>query len=148
MIEDKSSTWQKSSRESLKREQEVLCLAEGMKSLGTVDENSRVVMVRALKRSNKLRKEEETLKELLVEVQDQKKQQKVEMWKEFRDYMASWGPEKTRTNTLSTKIWQMTQSNATKTENLENDFMDLSTKSTELGWFDGMSNPRAWLQKA
>ena len=34
------------------------------------------------------------------------------------DYVASWDTEKRRTSTLSTQIWKMTQSNATKAENL------------------------------
>ena len=47
------------------------------------------------------------------------------------DHMASRDPAKSRANTLATKIWQTTQSNATKTENLENDFEELSTDTTE-----------------
>ena len=64
MIKEKKSTWQKSCRERLKREQEVLCPAEEMKTQGSVDENSRVVIVRTLKSIKKLREEKEMLKEL------------------------------------------------------------------------------------
>ena len=45
--------------------------------------------------------------------------------------MASRDPAKSRANTLAIKIWQTTQSNATKTENLEHDFEELSTDTTE-----------------
>ena len=41
----------------------------------------------------------------------------------------------------------MTLCNATKTENLENDFVELSTKTEELGWSDDKDNPRAWIEK-
>ena len=73
MIKEKKSTWQKSRRERLKREQEVLCLAEETKTQGIVDEKRRAVIVRALKLIKKLREEEETWNELLEEEQDKKK---------------------------------------------------------------------------
>ena len=69
------------------------------------------------------------MKELLEDVQDRKQQQAEDMWKELADYMASWEAEKSRTSTLSTKIWQKTQSNATMAENLENDSIELSSKT-------------------
>ena len=43
LTKDWKSTWQTSCRESLKREQEVLNVAEETKTPGSVDENSRVV---------------------------------------------------------------------------------------------------------
>ena len=69
------------------------------------------------------------------------------MWPEFEDYMTSWDPARRRTGTLCTKIWQMTQSNATKSKNLENDFAELSTKTKELGWSDENDFLRAWIEK-
>ena len=96
--------------------------------------NSRVVLIQGLKGTKKLREEEETLNELLEDVQDRKEQQDDDMWRELEDYMDSRESESRRTNTLCTKIWQMTQGCATKTENLENDFIDLFKK-----------NKRAWM---
>ena len=49
------------------------------------------------------------------------------------DHMTSRDPAKRR---VDTTIWQTTQSNATKTENLENDFEELSTNTRES--LDGM----------
>ena len=63
-----------SCRESLKIEQEVLVLAEEMKAQGSVDENTRAMIIRGLKsikkkgdeeETFKIREEEETFKELL-----------------------------------------------------------------------------------
>ena len=53
-----------------------------------MDENTRVI--RGHKRIRKLR-EEETLKELLEDVQDRKKQQEDDMWKELglHDFLGS-----------------------------------------------------------
>ena len=48
-----------------------------------MDENTRVTIIRGLKRIRKLREEEETFKELLEGVQDRKKQQEDDMWKEL-----------------------------------------------------------------
>ena len=72
-----------------------------MKAHGSVDENTRAVMIRGLKRIRKIREEEETRKELLEDVQDRKKQQEDDMWKELQDHMTSWELDKRRTNTLS-----------------------------------------------
>ena len=41
----------------------------------------------------------------------------------------------------------MTQSNMIKTENLENDFGELSTKTKQLGWSDEKENPSAWIEE-
>ena len=50
-------------------------------------------------------------------------------------------------HTLCTKIRQITRSNVPKTKNLEKDFVELSTKTKELGWSDEKDNPRAWMEK-
>ena len=47
-------------------------------------------------------------------------QQEDELWKELEEYIASWDTEKRRTSSISTNIRQLTQSSATKAENLEN----------------------------
>ena len=49
----------------------------------------RAIINRGLKRIRKIREEEEeTLQDLLEDVQERKKQQEDEMWKELEDYMA------------------------------------------------------------
>ena len=53
LVKDKRSTWQESCRESLKRGQKVLVLAEGLKAQGSVDENTRAIIIRGLKRIRK-----------------------------------------------------------------------------------------------
>ena len=55
------------------------------------------------------------------------------MWNELEEYIASWDTEKRRTSTLSTKIWQMTQGNATEAERWETDFVDASSKTKDVG---------------
>ena len=56
MIKDTKSTWRKSCRESSKRKEEVLQLAEEMKTQGSKDENDRVAMIRGLNRIKKVQK--------------------------------------------------------------------------------------------
>ena len=52
----------KSCRESLKREQEVLVLAEERKAQGSVDENTKAIIYRGLKRIKKIREEEDEMR--------------------------------------------------------------------------------------
>ena len=91
VLQDKTSTWQKSCKESLKREQEVLVLQEASKAHGKMDENSRATIMRGLKkRLRKIREEEEAAEKLLEEVQDTRQQQpEEEMWKDFEEHIAS-----------------------------------------------------------
>ena len=58
-----------------------------------------------------------------------------------------WDPEKRRTNTLSTKIRQMTQSMRQR-RRIWKTTWNCHKKTKELGWSDGKSNPRGWLEKA
>ena len=88
LVKDKRSTWQKSCTESLKREKEVRVLAAEVNAQGSVDENTRAIIIRGLDRIRKIR-EEETLRELLDEVLDRRKPQEDEMWKELEDHMAN-----------------------------------------------------------
>ena len=85
MVKDKRSTWQKSCRDSLRREQAVFFLAEEMKAQGSVDGNTRAIINRGLKRIRKMRGEKETLKELLEDSQERMKQQEDDMWKDLED---------------------------------------------------------------
>ena len=80
-------------------------------------------------------------------VLDKRTQHEEEMWNELEECMASWDTEKRRTSTLSTTVWQIAQSNAAKAENLEKDFIEASSKAQELGWSEGKSNPKCWLEK-
>ena len=103
IVKDNKSTWQKSCRESSRREsRKYSAWLKKSELKRNVNENTRVTIIfGGLKRIRKLREEEETLKELLEDVQDKKKQQEDDMWNELEEYMTSWE----RTNTLSTKIW-------------------------------------------
>ena len=56
----------------MKGEQEVRVLADELKSQGSFDENARAIIYRGPKRIGKIREEEEAVKELFEEVQDQK----------------------------------------------------------------------------
>ena len=85
LSKDKKSTWQNSCRESLKREQEVLNLAEEIKSQGSADEYSRVVTIRGLER---LKEAEGRGGERVVgRDTGQEKQQEDEVWTDFEDYI-------------------------------------------------------------
>ena len=111
-----------------------------------MDENTRAMIIRRLKRIRKFKEEEETLRELLEDVLDRKKQQEDEMWKELEDDMASWDTEKEENE--HEKSCNCLTPMGQKAENLENDFQEESSKTRELGWSDEKSNPKCWLEKA
>ena len=95
-------------------EEEVLVLAEDLKAQGSVDENARAINNRGLEWVWKIGEEEETLRELSLEVRDRKKQQEEEKWSELEEYIASWDTEKRRTNTLTTNMWHNSQKQCDK----------------------------------
>ena len=63
-------------------------MAEEPKAQGSVDENARAFKDRGRKRLRKISEQEETLRELLLEVLDRRKQQEEE-WNELEEYIAS-----------------------------------------------------------
>ena len=117
-----------------------------MKAKGKVDENTTATKIRGLKRIRKIGEEDEA-EGLLEDVQERMKQQEDEKWKELEEYIASWDTEKRRTSSLSTKIWQVTEGDATKAESLENDFTEATSEAEELGWSEGKSNPKCWFER-
>ena len=77
----------------------------------------------------------------MLEVLDSRKQQEEDMWKELEDYLGHVGH---REETI--EYLEMTQSNATEAENWENDFIEVSRKTKELGWSEGKGNRKCWLE--
>ena len=56
-------------------------------------------------------------------------------------------PTKRRVDNLADKIWQLNQSNETKTQNLEKYFEELAARAKEYGWSKDEDNPRAWIDR-
>ena len=63
LLKNKKSTWPKSCKESLKRDQEVLVVADELKAQGNVDENTKAMITPVLKRIRKIMEEGEAAKE-------------------------------------------------------------------------------------
>ena len=61
--------------------------------------------------------------------------------------MYSWDREVGTPHNLSTKIWQMMQSNNTKSDNLESDFAGILVKTHKLGWNETAKSIRVWAEK-
>ena len=85
LLKDKKSTWQKSCKESLNREHEVLVLADELKAQGSVSQN--------LSRAQAYQEDQKRRRGGGRTVR--KKQQEDEMWKELEEYIASWDTEAT-----------------------------------------------------
>ena len=64
----------------------------------------------------------------------EKAQERVLQSEENLCYIVSWEPDRRRPNYLSTKIWQIIQSNNTKSENLDGDYTEILEKTFLLGW--------------
>ena len=62
----------------------------------------------------------------MEEVQDREREQQLEqeVWKEIEEFIISWEPERRKRS-------------ATKAENVENDFTEITAKVQELGWKEG-----------
>ena len=132
LAKDKKGTWVKSCKESMKRDTEVLVMADELNAMGKNDEHTRAIRTWRLKRLRKI-KEKEAEKELLEEVQDRKQQLEDEVWTEMEKYIVSWDPERRISSTLNAKIWQLVQGSTTKTESLENEFTEIAAKVQEVG---------------
>ena len=55
---------------------------------------------------------------------------------ELEEVMCAWEREIGRPNNLSTKIWQMMQSNNAKSDNLESDFTEILERTHQLEWHE------------
>ena len=135
LVKEKRSTWVKSCRESSKRETKICALSEGMAEDAKLD-GVRARIKKALKQLSQAREEERAAKELQEEMKEnvERAQERVleseeNLCKELDEYMYSWEQEKGRPNNLSTKIWQMMQSDNTKSENLEKYFTEILQKT-------------------
>ena len=67
--------------------------------------------------------------------------------KEFEEDMYSRDREIGRSNNLSTRIWQIMQSNNTKSDNLEIDFAEILEKTHQLEWGETAKSIRVRAEK-
>ena len=92
-----------------------------LKTLGQKYLEDSHLSARLEKKKKKKKKKKKRRDKLLEDGLNRKNQREDEMEKELEDHMAPWDTQKRRTSTLSTTIWQLTRSIATKAHNLEND---------------------------
>ena len=135
-VKEKKSTWIKSSKVISKRETEIYAISDGMAEDAKVDDSDRSRLRRALKQLRKDREEERAARKFLEEMQqnvDEAQEPASEsewtLCRELEEYMYSWDREIGRPHNLRTKIWQMMQSNSTKSDNLESDYTHILEKT-------------------
>ena len=58
-----------------------------------------------------------------------------------------WSEDRGRPHYLMDKMWQMMQSNDTKTLNLANDFEELMDKTQQRGWLGATKLKRFWTEE-
>ena len=122
---EKSHTWNKSCKESGKREGDVLKLAElAARDEKQEDEEKRDIR-KLLKQLRKDRKDEDEAEALLKEMQiyieeaqARSAATELQVCGQFDEYRRTWDEVRERPNFIMDKMWQMLQSNDTKTLNL------------------------------
>ena len=146
LIKKRKSTWHKSCKEGQNREQDLLLVAEELRTQGSKDEENRTVLVKrpsdvleGQKNGRKALEEEKTksfffgegTEEVLLE---KRRIQEGEVWEVFEDYMRSWDSTQRGVDSIAEKIWEPHQSNNTKTKNLEQDWKGLAARAEDFGW--------------
>ena len=134
LIKDKKSTWNKSSKESLRREEDVTKLSEDMKDQLKKDEERKCVLVKQLKKLQKLQSEEQELKRQWEDFMERRMIHEELFCNDLEEYFQSWESSKKKAENFAVKTGQMTQSCRMKTDNLDSDFEELLSKQKDLGW--------------
>ena len=135
----------------LKKKKPKFLLSEGMAEDAKVYDGVRTRLKNAVKQLRKAREKERAAKELQEEMQrnvEEARERVLEseenLCRELVGYLYSWENQIGRPHNLSTKIWQMMQSNDTKSDNLENDVTEVLKKTHQLGWNETAKSIRVW----
>ena len=118
-LKEKKHIWNKSCKESAKRETELFKMTEICANDEKQEDNER----------NIIKKTPEQLRE---------KRTGRRLYRDINGYMCSWDQEVGRPHDIMDKVWQMMQSNDTMTMNLDKDFEELTEKTQQTGveWID------------
>ena len=146
-IKDKRIFWTKSSKESLKREEEVSKLSEEVKDQFQKDDERKCNIVKQLKKLHKLQLEEQELKRQWDEFMERKSVHEELFCNDVEEYLLSWETSKKKTKNFASKTWQMTQSIRMKSDNLESDLDELLSKHKDLGWLKDGNASKFWEEK-
>ena len=146
-FKDKRISWTKSSKESLKREEEVSKIGEEVKNQLQKDEERKGNIMKQLKKLHKLQMEELDLRRQWDEFMERKNAQEEVLCHDVDEYFQNWDTSKKKTEYFTSQTWKMTQSFRMKSDNLENDLEELLSKHKELGWMKEGSASKFWEEK-
>ena len=146
-FKDKRISWTKSSKESLKREEEVSKIGEEVKNQLQKDEERKGNIMKQLKKLHKLQMEELDLRRQWDEFMERKNAQEEVLCHDVDEYFQNWDTSKKKTEYFTSQTWKMTQSFRMKSDNLENDLEELISKHKELGWMKEGSASKFWEEK-
>ena len=129
-----------------------------MVELAAIDERhedkERNIIKKPLKQRRKDEEEAEEARTLLNDMQqnvdeaDAKVTQTTcRLYREINEYMHSWDQELGRPHHIMDKMWQMMQSNDTKTMNLDKDFEEMVNKAKRTGWNGLTQTTRFWAEE-
>ena len=150
-LKEKTHTWNKSCRESAKRETELYKMIEITAKDEKQEDNERTIIKKTLKQLCEEEDEADEARALLEEMQqnvDEAEAKVAEtrrrLFREINECMHSWDQELGRPHNIMDKVWQMMQSNDTKTMNLNEELM---SKAQQTGWKGSTKNNKVLVRK-
>ena len=147
-VKEKTNTWNKSRKESAKREPDMCKMFEKQ------EQKERGMIRDLLEQLQKRWEEEDEARGLIEEMQRnldeaQNRSYEVErkldrvLWKNIEAFDKDIG----RPQLIMTKLWQMTQSRDTKNQNLDRDFEDIIGKVKQVGLNESTRTTGFWRQE-
>ena len=123
-VKEKTSTWNKSCKESAKRESELYKMIEQAAIDERQEHKERSMLEGILKQLQKEREDEYEARALIEEMQRNLETER-KLGRVLGEYISSNEKEMVRPHYIMDKMWQMMQSKDTKTLNLDKDFEEL-----------------------
>ena len=137
-LKEKKHTWNKSCKECAKRETELYKMIETSAKDEKQEDKERSIIKKTLQQLRKAEDEADEAHALLNDMQQNVDEAEATVrrrrHREIDEYMYSWDQEWGRPHFVMDKVWQMMQTNDTKTMNLDKDFEEPTSKAQQTGW--------------
>ena len=153
-VEEKTNTWNKSCRESAKRESKLFKMVEQAALDERQEHKERSMLQDMLKQLHREREEEEEARGLIEELQrnlDEAQARACEterkLGRVLGEYIYSYEKERVRAHYIMDKMRQMMQSKDTETLNLDKDSEEIMNKVKQAWWNESTKTKRFWKEK-
>ena len=152
-VKEKTHTWNKSCKESVKRESELNKMVEAA-AIDERQEQKKRSMIRDLLEQLHMRREEEDearglieeMQRNLAEAQSRSYEVERKLDRALWESIGVFEKEIGRPQLIMTKMWQMMQSRDTKNLNLDKDFEEIKSEVKQVGWNESTRTTGFWRQ--